>query len=1075
VPKDLFEIKQFETGNVYNADDRDIPDDAAVYSENIDPYSQAGSLMGIHGDTVVKAGVDTTRMSIINDNGTHRLVYVDKSDFDIKKVDDVHGTPSVPTVVESGTFGTSSSIAAMQVNNKEVHMGIGKDKNPKWVGIISHGQFGTTAPSGIQSTTAELTSPNPFPLMHAVIADSTNTYVYGIQANGKFIYKFDIATGILVRRSEYFFTSTQAITLASDGNLYVADQVASNFTMLKIDKDNMDVITSRVITGTTGVTDLMICGNTMWLARGNYSGNTFLYNISVSNLSTGSTSVAATNRSPFMGVDQAANVSAGDWATDDDQKIAVAMSIPKLPLIRVTGSNSYVGIATYVKPSESTAYARFYYATGSTDHTGGNTVNGQSSPRGAIRWWAHVIRDTYTAGEKLSTITKGACYAFSQVYNKTYDKVYQVKQTSNSTYLNFVEEGASSNVTSLFRQNKLAYNHTDSNLIDITRNNVGTDIDVEDAILDEISGSYNVFSSGGQVRWAAGSSGSLVKKAEGEVELVITNNTSVAGSINPAHDHFYATSFTYDGYQESPLSSWLHLDNSSISEDSLNVDIGLYISNLSKRVTHVNLYRSSAASASALQPSGFFRLIKSVSLKSGWLEEDSSTTNPNWGTHYSKTIIDDGVAHASYEARTGMSEALIDTLPKYTLSSKVNNFLYITGCSHIDIDDATNYLFKSRPFNFDQFNIIRDYLLLPNTATAMETFNGRLYVYSENEMYIINPDGMFIEDTIKGIGCRNQNSVISSDVGLCWMDKNSVYYHDGSKINDIGRRIKKAHQLDDIRNSYSALDNLTEFNSADYGGDIVLGYDGYRKSFCFFYQYKFDTATTTTSSFTQVGCSYDDLTESVTHSPNSNIVAGLAVSGLDIPANTVISDIVQGNPTRFEISNMPTGTQTNTTLTFTSTVTTTVTTYIPQCLVYTAPKNRWDVWNRPYTSNLLTLGAINGKSNELIVSDNVNGLIKPFNPKSNTRLDNFIWYSKKFTMGDSTSDKKFYKAEILSEDSTPTIVVNTAENSGAYSALSAKRTARHAQVKLSVTGDATATIDGMRLVFRRLKRTKDMS
>ena len=32
MPKDLFEIKQFETGNVYNADDRDIPDDAAVYS-----------------------------------------------------------------------------------------------------------------------------------------------------------------------------------------------------------------------------------------------------------------------------------------------------------------------------------------------------------------------------------------------------------------------------------------------------------------------------------------------------------------------------------------------------------------------------------------------------------------------------------------------------------------------------------------------------------------------------------------------------------------------------------------------------------------------------------------------------------------------------------------------------------------------------------------------------------------------------------------------------------------------------------------------------------------------------------
>lgn len=1066
MPKDLFEIKQFETGNVYNADDRDIPDDAAVYSENIDPYSQAGSLMGIHADTAVKAGVDTTRMAIINDNGTHRLVYIDKSDFDIKKVDDVHGTPSAPAVVESGTFGTSSSIAAMQVNNKEVHVGIGKDKDPKWIGIIPHGQFQATPPSGIQSTTAELFSPNPFPLMHAVVADSTNTYVYGIQDNGRFVYKFDVATGTLVKRSEYFFTSTQAITFASDGNLYVADQVASNFTMLKIDKDNMDVITSRVITGTTGITDLMICGNTMWLARGNYSGNTFLYNISVSNLSTGSTPVAATNRSPFMGIDQSANTAAGDWATNHDQRIAVSMSIPKLPLIRVTGTNSYVGIATYVKPSESTAYVRFYWGSNNDDFTGGNTINGASSPKGAVRWWAHVIRDNYTAGQKLDTITKGACYAFSQVYNKTYDKVYQVKQTSNSTYLNFVEEGSSSNVTSLFRQNKLAYNHTDSNLIDITRNNVGTDIDIEDAILDEISASYNVFSSGGQVRWAAGNSGSLAKKAEGEVELIITNNTTVSGSLNPAHDHFYATSFTYDGYQESPLSSWLHLDNGSISQDALNVDIGLYISNLNKRVTHVNLYRSSASSGNAVQPAGFFRLIKSIPLKSGWLEEDSSTTNPNWGNHYNKTIIDDGVSYASYEARTGMSEALINTIPKYSLSAKVNNFLYVSGCSHPDIDDATNYLFKSRPFNFDQFNVIRDYLLLPNTATAMETFNGRLYVYSENETYVINPDGMFIEDTIKGIGCRNQNSVIASDVGLCWMDRNSVYYHDGSKINDIGRRIKKAHQLDDVRNSYSALDNLTEFNSTNYGGDIVLGYDGYRKSFCFFYQYKFDTSTSFTHSVSLTAGS-----EFVSHGGNNSLAIGQTVTNSNLPSGS--STIVAiGDANTFELD-----APANNTFTGNVTVTTTVNNYVPQCLVYTVPKNRWDVWNRPYptTTNLLTLGAINGKANELIVSDSLNGLIKPFNPKNNTRLDNFIWYSKKFTMGESTADKKFYKAEILSEDSTPTILVNTTENSGAYSALSTKRTARHAQVKLSVTGDATATIDGMRLVFRRLKRTKDMS
>ena len=50
MPKELFEVNQFESGNYYTPDDRDIPDDAAVYSENIDPYGQDGSLRAIHAD-----------------------------------------------------------------------------------------------------------------------------------------------------------------------------------------------------------------------------------------------------------------------------------------------------------------------------------------------------------------------------------------------------------------------------------------------------------------------------------------------------------------------------------------------------------------------------------------------------------------------------------------------------------------------------------------------------------------------------------------------------------------------------------------------------------------------------------------------------------------------------------------------------------------------------------------------------------------------------------------------------------------------------------------------------------------
>ena len=1080
MPKDVLEIKTFESGNIYNADDRDIPDDAAVYSENIDPYSQSGSLMSIQGDTAIKTGVDTTRMAIINDNETYRLVYVDKSDYDIKKIDDLHGTPSSATVVKAGTYGTSSSIAALQTNNKEVHMGLGKTIDPQWTGIIPHGQFGGSAPSGLQSETAELVAPSPFPNMHAIVNNSNNTYAYGIQQNGNYVYKFDISLGVLAKRSEYFFSETEAICLASDGNLWVADIVNSNFTIIKVDLDNMDVITSRVVTGTTGVTDIMEVGGYLWMARGNVDSTTILYSVSVSDLATNSSSTAATNRTPYAGSNSTGTANAGDWLKYDgfntstpgqSQFCTISYGTPKLPLVRLTGSTDYIGVVTRVVPTESTSsWVNWHYGDLSTEHIGwnGNGANATntSSVNAKILWFLLVVKNDITAGDKLSSLAnKGKVYAFGYEFQSNSADAYLTKQDTNTTYFNWVEKGSTASQSSLYRLSKVAYDHTQTNIVGGLRNPIGTNLDVNDAVLDETSNVYNVFSSTGQVRWAAGASGSLDKKAEGEVELSFTVNNGVESTLNTTHHHFYATSFVYDGYQESPLSAWTLRENTNDGTAGLNIKIDLYTTNMSKRITHINVYRSSPNNGSATQPVGFFRLIKTVSVKSGWLVTNSSTSNPNWGNYYSKTIVDNGASYSSYEARTGISEALINTLPKYSLSAKVNNFLYITGCSHPDIDDATNYLFKSRPFNFDQYNIARDYLLLPNTATAMETFNGRLYVFSKSEIYVINPDGMYIEDTLKGVGCKNQNTVVSSDIGLCWIDENSIYYHDGRNINDIGAKIKKAHQLDDVRNDYSALDNLCEFNSTNYGGDIVVGYDGYRKSFCFFYQYKFDT----TSSFTH-SVSTSNNSEYITHggNPSSPIQVGQAVLGAGIPANTTIEDIQNVNT--FEISSFATATA-NIDLTITNTINN----YVPQCLVYTVPKNRWDVWNRPYTSNLLTLGAVNGKNNELIVSDNVNGLIKPFDPKNTTRLDNFLWYSKKFTMGESTTDKRIYKAEILSEDSTPTITVNTAENSDVYSALSTKRTARHAQVKLAVTGDATATIDALRLVFRRLKRTKAMS
>ena len=1014
MPKELFEVNTFESGNYYNPDDRDIPDDAAVYSENIDPYGQDGSLRAIHEDaTPIMANVDANSMAIINDEGTHRLVFVDRSDGDMMKVDDIYGTPSLASI-EDGSFAGSSDIPAMQVNNKEVHIGLGKTKAPKWVGVIPHGQFNGAATSGLQISDAELKNPNPFPVMHKIIANSDNSYVYGHKLNDNYLYKFNVTDGTVDKRSQYYFTKIRAIALASDGNIWVADEVSSNLVIIKVDTDVMDAISSRPLnsfTNDTNVTDIEQQGNTLWLAAGDmeHTSDNYFWNISVSNLTTSSASVSVTNRSPYRGTDDFGSLAQGQWVgvTSTGNVVGTTsetdMSMPRLPLIKVTGSNSYMGL--FVRPvhsANSAHYIRWYKSSVSTDFIGWDgTTNDANSVKGRIRWFIMIVKDDLTAGETLGDSSDGDVLPFSSAFDETYNNVYQAKQNDGSSKLVITALGNSSSTTSIWQLTKIAYNDNNSSTAGgIGRIGAGTDIDVEEGVSSEISGTFNIFSGLNKVRWTAGTSGNLVKKLEGEVAIAISNNSSVAGSLQPnANDLFYATSFTYDGYQESPLSDWTRFAYQDFSATSLNVTLNIFPNALSKRVTHINLYRSDATGSST-QPTEFFRLVESISIKTGWGLIDSDTSNPDWGNFYEKSIVDDGASYSSYEARTGISQAIKYTLPKYGLSTKINNFLYIADCEHPDIEDASYYLFKSRPFNYDQFNFIRDSLILPEKPTALEAFNGRIFVFSEANCYIVNPDGLYIEDTIEGVGCIHQNLVKSSDVGLCVMDNNSVYLHNGQGFLDIGARIKSNYQYTSFFQQQTSIDKLVQFSSTEYVGERVMAYDYYRKSFYIFF---------------------------------TTEVESLGVTSYKCYTN-----------------------------------------------VYTVPKGRWDTWFRLHgsgaTTSLIVHGAVNGKKGEVFTSDSESGLMQPFDPHSDTRVNKFTWYSKKFTMGQSTVDKKFFEVGVVSEDgSSVSTQVNAQEDNETFATLSTPVTGRDIQLKIESVNDTSSSVNSLRIIYRRKRPVRAMT
>jgi len=136
-----------------------------------------------------------------------------------------------------------------------------------------------------------------------------------------------------------------------------------------------------------------------------------------------------------------------------------------------------------------------------------------------------------------------------------------------------------------------------------------------------------------------------------------------------------------------------------------------------------------------------------------------------------------------------MPETLESSIVNYGLSTQINSMHIVGNCYKTEIPDATNYLFKSKVNNFDQFDWTTDFLRLPTAPTALASFNGRIYAFDENNTYRINPQGFYIEDTFEGAGCFGPDSFVVTEYGMCYCDKNNIYLHDGKSPKPIASPI----------------------------------------------------------------------------------------------------------------------------------------------------------------------------------------------------------------------------------------------------------------------------------------------
>jgi len=205
----------------------------------------------------------------------------------------------------------------------------------------------------------------------------------------------------------------------------------------------------------------------------------------------------------------------------------------------------------------------------------------------------------------------------------------------------------------------------------------------------------------------------------------------------------------------------------------------------------------------------------------------------------------------------------------------VANIKYTDGSGNlVNRGDQIRYSLINKFNSFPEFNFIDIGVNDGEDFVKLEAFADRLFAYKEKTLYIINIGGgsdtqWFLESENKNMGVEFHAATVKTDFGIAWVNKNGLFFYDGSQIRNLQTKIKE-----------------DDWNS-------------------FF-----------TPSFTDATCDYNN-DPTIAMDSTTKLIVGMGVSGTGIPVGAYVGSITDS--TSFELSIATTGgSVTNGTLTFTS-------------------------------------------------------------------------------------------------------------------------------------------------------------
>ena len=278
----------------------------------------------------------------------------------------------------------------------------------------------------------------------------------------------------------------------------------------------------------------------------------------------------------------------------------------------------------------------------------------------------------------------------------------------------------------------------------------------------------------------------------------------------PAGTYEFAQTFIYDGVQES-----LPTVMTGLTTVSANNRLTLSIAashGYDERITGGRIYFRDSTSK------GEFQLVAEIDLTYG-CRTNLEAKHVGWSTIYSQasflfcTVAIQDPNVDTYSSLNGYNADLSsisigNTGEGYKTSVVSNRRRFVANVKSINEKGQTvvqsDRLMYSEINRFDTFpptNFIDIGINDGEDFVKIESYADRLLAYKNKTLYVINIGGgsdtqWFLESEHKNMGVDFHAAVVKTEFGVAWVNKNGLFFYDGSQIRNLQNKILESQWTD---------------------------------------------------------------------------------------------------------------------------------------------------------------------------------------------------------------------------------------------------------------------------------------